>query len=78
MNVMSVIYVNLRSFKSIGAAVCVCVCVLQLNGWKETILIRLIICVWFEIRGLVYALPFGSAHDMGAKDGICCGQWQRP
>lgn len=27
-------------------------------------------------RGLVHALPFGSAHDMGAKDGIPGGQWE--
>lgn len=27
-------------------------------------------------RGLVHALPFGSAHNMGAKDGIPGGQWE--
>lgn len=24
-------------------------------------------------RGMVHALSFRSAYDMGTKDGICCG-----
>lgn len=29
-------------------------------------------------RSMVFALSFRGAHIMGAKDGICGGQWQRP
>jgi len=28
-------------------------------------------------RSLVHALPLGGTHNMGAKDGLFGGQWQR-